>query len=251
MTSRPRGKKAENSARAAWISGAAGVLILLLIIMGVILLAFHLRKGSSLSAPKVTSSSRQSVSATGSGSPLSGDASPAPTGQPAPTDSPAPTGQPAPTDSPSILPTPSSAVPPANSPSATSDPTSVPSSPIPTGTIRPPQPTDNPQLSLWISASATPVVPGTYMSLTWTPTVTLGSQTVVNDCQITWKLWKGRTLIDNTTTFCIGTFELLNLPIGNYLLVGRVSLPSGEHAQRWVAISTDCETIGSTTQTLR
>ena len=227
MASRPRREEVENSRRVAWIIGDAAVLVCLIAI-GVFLLASHIGKGSPPNSPRATQSSQPRASATGSGLTFGRGASPLPTVSPVPTVPPA--------SSPAATPT--------TSPSASLDPRSVPSSPIPTPTIQPSVPMGNSQLSLGINAYATPIIPGTYINLSWTPTVTFGSQIIVQDCQITWFLWKGKTLIDNATTSCSGTFELLKLPIGNYRLVGRVSLTSGEYAQSRVNISADCTKIG-------
>jgi hypothetical protein len=234
---KPRHKKEESSLRVARIGAVATVLAALIGAVAVVLVALigagatlrgpHTGTGSSTNAPGATSSSQPSANVTSPGSTFG-------TGLP-----------PAPTDSPSLLPAPS----PTATPTASSSATLEPTGPVPTPTVQPSVPTDNPQLNLSINVSTTPVFPGTYltsMNLIWTPTVTLGNQIVVQNCQIAWYLFDGGTLIYNATSSCSGTFKLpMPLPIGHYLLVGRVNLTSGQQAQSWVDIPAGCDTTGT------
>jgi hypothetical protein len=89
-----------------------------------------------------------------------------------------------------------------------------------------------------------PIISGTEIYLVWTPTVSYGSQTVPQNCQITWALYEGETLINSATSSCRDTPEILKLPTGDYQLVGRVSLPSGQYAQTSVDIPAPCDSIG-------
>ena len=154
---------------------------------------------------------------------------------------------PMPTDSPSLFPTSSPTAAPTSSPSPTAEPVSPPASPIPTRTTQTSVPTGNPEVSLAIKPYAIPVIPGTDMYLAWTPTVTYDGQIVMQNCQITWSLYEGETLIGSATSSCSGS-QFLKLPIGNYRLVGRVRLSSGQSAQTSVNIPAPSDPMGDSSE---
>ena len=223
MPSSPRHRKEDNSLKAAWI-GSVAVILAALIAGSATLLAAYITRSSSANVPEGTQSSRPSTTATASRSALGTGLTPVP----------APTGSPSPTSAQSRTATQKT------SPPATPTPQPVPISPTPTPTSQPSMSADNSQLGLSIASSIVPILSGlnlTMLDLFWTPTVTSGSQAVTQNCRITWDLYNRTTSIYKATSLCSGTFQLpMLLLVGDYRLVGQVTLDSGQQAQSSVDI---------------
>jgi hypothetical protein len=98
---------------------------------------------------------------------------------------------------------------------------------------------------LSIHLSVVQVITPSYVSVSLTPTVTLDGYTVMQDCHITWSLYRGNALFYySDANLCGGTLKFRKLPIGKYLLVGQVTLTSGQQVQKSVDIPAACDTTG-------
>jgi hypothetical protein len=202
---------------------------LFLTIIAATLFAFNRATGSSTgNAPVATSSGQSSTNATASGSILSTGVSPASTGSHSFSHPSSPTVTPR--TSPSVSSEPGSPGP-TSTPGPSSTPTSVPS--------------DDPQGNLSIYLSVVQVITPSYVSVSLTPTVILDGHTVMQDCHITWSLYRENALIYySDANLCGGTLKFRKLPMGKYVLIGQVTLTSGQQVLKSVDIPAACDTIG-------